>query len=262
MGEANQNEQATPTKKVTSGDIRAALVDRFPTSSHALMFEVGNGTGHKTSRHADAVVMGLWPSRGLEVEGVEIKVSRQDWLNELKQPEKAEAVAQYCDRWWIAAPAGMVKPDELPASWGLLELPEGKALRIKVQAPKLTPKDLDRSFVAAMLRRASEADAGMVDRLVAKKLEGLRARDAEELERKIGIRTQKAEEGMKKIAEIEKELGFSLSGWTTSADIAAAIKFAMKSGLVGKYGTLESFANSADAMAKEIRKFTSELKEG
>lgn len=248
--------------KVTSGHIRAALRERYPTQSSAIMFEVGNGTGHKTSRHADAVVMGLWPSRGLEVEGFEIKVSRQDWLNELKNPAKAEAVAQYCDRWWIAAPAGIVKPDELPSGWGLLELPEGGNLRIKVQAPKLTPVPLDRSFVAAMLRRASEADADEIGALVAKKLEQARESDKREMERKISLRVQKAEEGLAQIAEIEKELGFSLSGWTPSADIAQAIKFAMKSGLAGKYGTLETFARQAEMMAQELRKFTSDLKEG
>ncbi len=50
-------------------------------------------------RAADAVAMDLWPSKGLEIHGHEVKVSRSDWLSELKQPEKCEPVKRYCDRW-------------------------------------------------------------------------------------------------------------------------------------------------------------------
>jgi len=32
--------------------------------------------------------MDLWPSGGLEIHGHEVKVSRSDWLRELKEPEK------------------------------------------------------------------------------------------------------------------------------------------------------------------------------
>lgn len=74
----------------------------------------------------------------MQLHGHEIKVSRSDWLVELRDPSKAEAWKQYCDRWWLVAPRDIVKPEELPEGWGLL-VPAGKNLRTVVTAPLLSP---------------------------------------------------------------------------------------------------------------------------
>lgn len=138
--------------KITSNDVRAGLVLRYPAQSHALMFEVAPRTGGGT-RYADAVSVGLWSSHGHKVEGFEIKVSRSDFLSEMKQPEKSAPVFEYCNHWWLACPKGMVKPDEVPATWGLLELQEDGCLRVKKAAPVLEPRPLTTAFFAAMIRR-------------------------------------------------------------------------------------------------------------
>ncbi len=65
--------------------------------------------------------MNLYPSRGLEINGFEVKGSRQDWIKELKSPEKSAPVQRFCDRWWIVAPAGIIQPGELPPTWGQFE---------------------------------------------------------------------------------------------------------------------------------------------
>lgn len=145
-------------KTVTSADMRAAVRERYGRAA-AVFDEVGDSTGHRGERRrADCVAMGLWPSRGLYLEGIEIKVSRSDWLAELKSPAKADAVGKYCDFWWLAAAdATIVRDGELPPNWGLLVL-EGKALKVVKQAPKLEGADLDRGFVAALLRRAAEEE--------------------------------------------------------------------------------------------------------
>jgi len=141
-------------------NVWAALAARFCAPEWAALYEVRNATGFGAQRSADLVAMGLWPSRGLEIHGVEVKVSRGDWLREKKDPEKAEAVSAYCDRWWLAVSDPKIVADgELPPGWGLL-VPNGKGLRAVVDAPlRQNVQPLDRSFVAAMLRRASE---GMV----------------------------------------------------------------------------------------------------
>ena len=56
-------------------------------------------------RYADAVAMNLFPSRGLALHGFEIKVSKSDFKSEIENPEKSVPVQQYCDHWWIVAPA-------------------------------------------------------------------------------------------------------------------------------------------------------------
>lgn len=82
---------------------------------------------------ADAVAFRLWQSRGYTLFGFEIKVSRADWLVELKKPDKAEPIWRNVNQWFIVAPKGVVELHELPLSWGLLEASGGK-LRMKKDA--------------------------------------------------------------------------------------------------------------------------------
>jgi len=132
------------------------LEKRYPKGQYALFSNVHNTTGTAHTRAADAIVLGLWPSRGLELHGFEIKVSRNDWLKERRTPEKAEEIAQYCDYWWlvISDPA-YVKEGELPETWGMLSPKKGRLSVVK-KAKSLDPIPLDRNFVAAILRRAHE----------------------------------------------------------------------------------------------------------
>lgn len=139
---------------MTETDILSLIKKKFPEEAYAVLPQVRNGTGYERSaRTADAMVMGLWPSRGMELEGFEIKVSRADWLRELKKPQKAEDIFGYCDRWWVVvADRDIVKDGELPPTWGLMVTGD-RGLLVKVIAPKLTPKPMDRLMLAAILRK-------------------------------------------------------------------------------------------------------------
>lgn len=135
--------------------IRRGLEKRFDAPAWALFFEVPDGTGRDSTRRADAVALSLYPSRGLEIHGCEVKVNRSDWLRELKkQAEKSAPVQRFCHRWWVVAPPGVVdvELDGLPPTWGLLELGTGGALRAKVKAPVLSPEPVSGSFVASLGR--------------------------------------------------------------------------------------------------------------
>lgn len=131
-----------------------ALRKRYPEPAYALITEVRNSTGHARSRtgYADAIAMGCWPSRGLDVQGFEFKTDRGDWLREWKNPIKADQFVKYCDYWWVVIDdEKIVKREELPKSWGLLVL-HGQQLRTVVDAPKLKAKQPDRAFLASLLR--------------------------------------------------------------------------------------------------------------
>ena len=71
-----------------ASDIRAAMSKRWAAPEWAIMWEVAEGTGARGGRYADAVMMSLWPSRGLELHGVEIKISRADWKREAFDPQR------------------------------------------------------------------------------------------------------------------------------------------------------------------------------
>lgn len=131
-----------------------ALHTKYPQGAYALFEQVGNSTGSLTRRHADAIVISLWPSRGLEVYGFEIKVSNNDWRRELKNPKKAEEMQKYCHRWWVVSANAAVPVADIPPNWGLMEYRQGKFFVAK-EAPLLEPV-VDMGFVAALLRRAHD----------------------------------------------------------------------------------------------------------
>jgi hypothetical protein len=241
-----------------SGPVYAALKLRFAAPEWALMFEVANGTGSHIRRYADAVAMNLFPSRGLELHGVEIKVSRGDWQRELKNPAKAETIFQYCDRWWIAAPENIVAQSELPPTWGLLEL-KGEKLRQVVAAPRLEPRPLTRQFIAAMMRRSAEVDHGIIDSLVSTRVSELRAQDEKQMEDRIKSRTRDAREKIERIEAIEAAAGISLTDWNASAEIGHIIKAVQASGMTKAWNGLQGLADGlkrhADSVQKEIDAF-------
>lgn len=126
---------------------------------------VRNDSGFFAARTADFMAMDMWPSTGNAIHGHEVKVSRSDWLAELRKPEKAYPFVEMVDYWWLAVPsAAIVKEGELPNGWGLLVLgPHG--LRAKVRAPRLhrggvtslrEPRDVPRGFAASLLRAAAK----------------------------------------------------------------------------------------------------------
>jgi len=143
-------------KAFTTQELEDLIGNRFCAPAWAFIPQVRSGTGYlKQVRTADAIAMGLWPSRGMELHGFEIKAYRGDWLNELKNPEKAEEIAQFCDFWWIVAPKNLIKIEELPTPWGLM-VPHGSTTKTIKQAEKLKSEPIDKPFLAAILRRAQE----------------------------------------------------------------------------------------------------------
>lgn len=142
-------------KLITAADISAGMAKRYAAPEWAIFFNVANGTGARGSRYADALAMSLFPSRGLELHGFEFKVSKSDYRREAADPEKAEAIASYCDRWWIVTPPSLLDGENIPPNWGWLAY-DGRAFYTKHKAEKLAPKPIDRVFLAAILRRAHE----------------------------------------------------------------------------------------------------------
>lgn len=139
--------------KVRAADVMGLLRRQYPDGAYALLEQVRNATGYgRKERYADALVMSCWPSRGLWLAGFEVKVDRRDWLNEHANAAKAEAIAQYCDYWWLVAGADKVaREEEIPEAWGFKVVRSGKLVTVK-EAPKLEPKPMDRGFLASVLR--------------------------------------------------------------------------------------------------------------
>jgi hypothetical protein len=147
-------------EKVTAAHIRRGLRKHFPDGRCGIVFECAQGTGHKANRHIDALAMDLWPSHGLVIHAIEIKVDRADWRRELADPAKAEELARFADKFWVAAPPGIVPVTELPHAWGLLE-GGAEGMRVTKLAEKTPAVAVDRNLLAAVFRasgRSMDAD--------------------------------------------------------------------------------------------------------
>jgi len=119
----------------------------------AFFEQVRAGTGAYAQRTSDAVAMNLWESRGLAVHGFEVKVSRSDWQREMRQPEKADPLVARCDFWWlVVSDSDIVRDGELPEGWGLM-VPHATGFKVAKQAAKNPTANIDRGFVASLLRR-------------------------------------------------------------------------------------------------------------
>jgi len=143
------------TKSLTEQTIFELLKRRWPWPGYVVLPQVANCTGDACRRYADAVVLSVYPSRGIYAIGVEIKVSRSDWQKELADPEKAEAILKHCLYWYVAAPKKLIDPAEVPEKWGLIEC-DGRGTRIAKRAPRLMTAPLSWEFVAAITRRLAE----------------------------------------------------------------------------------------------------------
>lgn len=110
-------------------------------------------------RVADFVAMDVWESSGLEIHGHEVKVSRSDWLREMKEPEKAAEFTPYVHRWWLVVPdESIVRPGELPETWGLMTL-RGSQLRAARRAPRTDALPLTPVRLAAFVRAVQKTAA-------------------------------------------------------------------------------------------------------
>ncbi|MFV8160828.1 hypothetical protein ACNQVK_01505 [Mycobacterium sp. 134] len=136
---------------------RGTVADRWVRAEH-----VASDLGHRrtgVSKVADFVAADKYPGMpygtALALHGHEVKVSRSDWLTELRDPTKAEAVKRYMHHWWLVVPdADIVKPGELPDDWGLL-VKSGNKLRAKVAAPRLAPGPVPLDFTIALMAAAT-----------------------------------------------------------------------------------------------------------
>lgn len=249
--------------RYTSADVRKAIKARYSAPEWATFFEVANGTGSTGTNYADALAMNLFPSRGLRLHGFEIKVSRSDWLGELKKPHKSDAIQRYCDHWWIVTPADIVKDGELPPTWGHLVL-KGNGLNCVVKAPQLDRQPWEPAFLAALLRRAHEAMAGGIRDGVTAAMASEREAIAGEVERRVTreleMRAGVRDRAIKALDEIKEKCGLPKTEADEWRDYFNAPAFARAVGFVHRAGIAESYSTISQ-LQQMARRMLSKLDE-
>jgi len=208
------------------------LAAMFCPPSYALISEVRDGTGYATAgRSMDAMAFGLWPSRGLEIVGFEMKVSRSDWQRELKQPEKAEAFHKYLDRWYIVAgDESIVRAEELPRGWGLIVAKADK-LKFVVPCEVKKAKPIDRLFLMSIVRNFDKncISKNVFESKVAEATEGRIKQAVEKAEWGVGNLRAAHKELTERIKTFEAASGVSIDEWT-GGHIGAAVRIVREHG--------------------------------
>ena len=206
-------------KKVTAKDMEKYLAERYCDSRQwVFLTQVRSSTGG-ANRVADAMAFNMYGSTGYEILGFEIKVSRSDFLSELKDMSKSDEIMSYCDKWYLAvSDANIVQDGELPKNWGLLVLKDGKLMQ-KVRAIPTKTEPMPDYFIASILRRSGDEVSRIRNEHVkreeiAGEIEKARKRGHEEAR---GYNGKQTEESLKKlreqVSEFEKAAGISFEEW-------------------------------------------------
>jgi hypothetical protein len=228
---------------VTESEVMDLLAARYPAPAWAFLPQVRNGTGwqRETSRWADAIAMGLWPSRGLSVVGFEIKVHRGDWLLELRQPAKAEDFISVCHRWWlVAGDAAIIEPGELPDTWGLMVV-KGRRLKAVREAPALAPRPMDALMLAAAARRLNEV-ATPAAKIKAAEEAGFK-RGQQDARERFAAADQEYRRLEARVGAFERASGVQLDRWSERENrlIGDAVRLVLKGKDVDARRELEGF---------------------
>lgn len=210
---------------MTEAGMLSALAGRFPAPAYAFFTHVPNATGGRASRTADGLAMSLWPSRGLLLLGFEVKVSKQDWRREYLNPAKTEeGLYRFCDHWWMAAPKGIVDRQQLPPTWGLLELDDKGRWHKTIEAPKLTPEAVTRHFLASLMRQLHE-QAMQGDHIRDARTKGIEEGRALNQDAVESARARE-QEVRKAVEEFEAASGVSIGRWDAGR-IGAAVRLVL-----------------------------------
>jgi len=123
----------------------------------ATFVELNAGTGGYAGQRIDLYVFNMYPSKNYLRIAYEIKVSRADFARELEKPKKREFAERVANECYFAMPVGLVKPDEIPEGWGLIEAVKN-GTRIKKRAKQRKVADPPLHFAASIARRSSDGD--------------------------------------------------------------------------------------------------------
>lgn len=149
--------------KIKTQELAMLMEERYPNGSSSHFFtELRLGTGWSNEQRADGFLIELWPSKSFERTAFEYKVSRADFLGEIKNPQKRQSAKSYSNYFYIVTANGIVAGrEEIPQDCGWLEY-DGEKIVNRVMAPRLPPSDMvDWSFVCSLLRGVRKSTKGM-----------------------------------------------------------------------------------------------------
>lgn len=206
--------------------MRDCLEAKYSLPHHVFLWEVRNSTGFDSTRSCDALALSLYVSRGHALTGFEIKEHRSDWLSELKKPDKAEAIAQFCDFFFlVTSDQKIAKLEEIPIPWGWLAF-TGARFKVMKKAEQIKSRPLDRAMVCSLVYATMQRFTNESRKLLEEAVE----KEVQSRHRVITYERDEAQERYRALKdsmnEFEKHSGLNLR-WTCTEEIpkiGAAVK--------------------------------------
>ncbi len=134
------------------------LAARHPREEWVFAFEVPQICSYDI-QWIDAFACSVYPSKGYPRVAYELKVSRSDWLAELRNPEKRAPFVALSNQFWFVIAEGIGSRDDMPpdtADCGLLEIMSSGKIHVRKRAPKRDVGEMPTSFAMAMMRTVRE----------------------------------------------------------------------------------------------------------
>lgn len=242
--------------------VLAVLREKYPPPAYAVLDHVRSNTAYSSSdRTIDAVIMGLWPSRGVELWGMEIKSDRRDWQRELKDPAKAERMFRFFDRFFLVTGHADVATDaEIPAPWGWMVVNAKGNLITKKPAPAnadVVPPS--RAFLASLLRNVdTRIDDGQRKRAFEAGYAKGKAIQADT--RRLTDLDKQHQELTQRVRTFEEASGLSIQYGHDIQNIARAVRFLTNGAELWRVRMeVERAAQQADRSAAMLRETLAQL---
>jgi len=143
-------------------DLEALIEQRFTAPKWVTMRELSSGPGFNRGR-IDVAAIAAWQSGHGRTVACEVKRSRGDFVREIQNPAKRRWVEQSFRECYFVTPSGLVRVDEIPEGWGLLEATrDGTSLRQK-KAPMQRDNALGQGVATMVVRKCADLMAAMPD---------------------------------------------------------------------------------------------------
>lgn len=188
---------------MSAADVREALFLRWPPHQYLHINEAPLDISRQGTK-IDVLVVGLWPSVGLQLDAIEVKVDYSDWRKEIERRElfvvkphgrryrivsrdharwdvqcgatiEQEVIPDtsksllwrlHAHRFWIACPLALATRirDEVPEGWGVLACGEGGTRVVVKPVVNDAPNAIDWPKTVGLLRSAADCGFNALQR--------------------------------------------------------------------------------------------------
>lgn len=193
---------SAPSDSILRGLLGHEMGERIPYDSRAAFracsFAMVEAPG--TGEEPDAI--GFFGGHWTQV--VECKASRADFMADRKKFHRRHGASGMGYYRWFLTPKGLVRPEELPEKWGLLESLGGKRVRcVRIAQP--WPERNERAEMEVLVTYL---------RLMFATLRGSRIRDTRRARRLVELLSRTLDRGL---PTLEQGSGLAVTGWAEYA---------------------------------------------